>query len=82
MKKNVSGLLSYLLAFGILFLGLGVFYYAFELVSVPHVREYNEGWVIIIGLILAAGGTGWGLYKIRKARHRRVAPETVGPQAD
>ena len=81
MKKNVSGLLSYLLAFGLLFLGLGVVYYAFELVSVPHVREYNESWMIIIGLILAAGGVGLGVYKIRKARHRPAAPEAAEPQA-
>lgn len=79
MKKNVSGLLSYLIAFGLLLIGLGVVYYAFELVSVPHVREYNESWVIIIGLILAVGGVGLGVYKIRKARHRSATPEAAEP---
>lgn len=77
MKKNVSGLLFYLIAFGLILIGLGVVYYAFEMVSVPHVREYNESWVIIIGLILAAGGVGLGVYKIWKARHRPAAPETA-----
>lgn len=77
MKKNVSGLLFYLIAFGLIFIGLGVVYYAFELVSVPHVREYNESWVIIIGLILAAGGVGLGVYKIRKARGRKATPEAT-----
>ena len=77
MKKNVSGLLFYLIAFGLIFIGSGVVYYAFELVSVPHVREYNESWVIIIGLILAAGGVGLGVYKIWKARHRPEAPEAA-----
>ena len=81
MKKNVSGLLFYLIAFGLIFIGLGVVYYAFELVSVPHVREYNESWVIIIGLILAVGGVGLGVYKIRKARHRPVTPEAAETQA-
>ncbi|MEA3230354.1 MAG: hypothetical protein U9Q05_01180 [Thermodesulfobacteriota bacterium] len=77
MKKNVSGPLFYLLALGLLFIGSGVVYYAFELVSVPHVREYNEGWVIIIGLILAAAGVGGGVYKIRKAWHRPATPEAT-----
>ena len=81
MKKNVSGLLFYLIAFGLIFIGLGVVYYAFELVSVPHVREYNESWVIIIGFILAVGGFGRGVYKIRKARPRPAAPEAAEPQA-
>jgi uncharacterized membrane protein len=81
MKKNVSGPLFYLIAFGLICIGLGVVYYAFELVSVPHVREYNESWVIIIGLILAAGGVGMGVYKIWKARHRPEAPEAAEAQA-
>jgi len=80
MKKNVSGLLFYLIAFGLLLIGLGVVYYAFEMVSVPHVREYNEIWVIIIGFILAVGGVGLGVYKIWKARHRPAAPEAAEPQ--
>ncbi len=77
MKKNVSGPLFYLLALGLLFIGSGVVYYAFELVSVPHVREYNEGWVVTIGLILAAAGVGAGVYKIWKARHRPATPEAT-----
>ena len=81
MKKNISGLLLYLVAFGLLIIGLGVVYYAFELVSVPHAREYNESGWIIIGLILVVVGAGLGVYKIKKAKRQPVASQTAEPQA-
>ena len=81
MKKNASNLRYYLFSLGLLIIGLGIFYYTFELVSVTHVREYHEGWGVLIGLILAAAGVALGVYKIRKARRRPATSDTAAPPA-
>ncbi len=76
MKKRKLHLGYYFLSLGLLVIGLGWFFYAMELVSVPHVREYSDGWWALIGLIIAAVGLALGAYQIRKSRKARKRPAT------
>ena len=68
MQKKISGSVFYLIATGLLCIGLGIVGYAFELVSIPHVRQYSEGVYIIVGLVLTACGAGMGAYRYRSTR--------------
>ena len=80
MKNSRSNLVSYLVAVGLGVIGLAVVYYAFELVSVPHVREYNPGWMIIVGLMLAVGGAGLAIYTFRSGRqHKKMSASIETP---
>ncbi len=79
MKKKLSKLMLYVIAMGLLFIGLGVVYYAFELVSVPHVTEYSEGGFISVGLILAICGLVVGIFHFRKAKQQTDNPQTTSP---
>lgn len=76
MKKSQANLISYLAALGLGLIGVATLYYAFELVSVPSVKEYDAGGWAILGLILIAAGIGLGVFKIRNARLRPKVAQT------
>lgn len=57
------------LAAALLFVvGLGTAYYAFELVTIPHVREYHEMRYLLVGLAMAVAGMVLIFVKLRKRR--------------
>ncbi|RTZ96684.1 MAG: hypothetical protein DSY90_09770 [Deltaproteobacteria bacterium] len=68
MQKKLSGLVFYLIVAGLLCIGSGIVYYAFELVGIPDVRQYNESLYVIVGSVLAICGAGMGVYRYRSAR--------------
>lgn len=43
--------------------GILVIWYGFELLTVPHLREYNEWMYLLIGLVFVVGGIGYLAYK-------------------
>mgnify|MGYP001828242302 CR=1 FL=1 len=57
------------LAAALLFVvGLGTAYYAFELVSIPHVREYHEMRYLLVGITMTVAGMVLIFVKLRKRR--------------
>jgi len=81
MKKKVSKFLYYAIIIGLLSIGLGMVYYAFELVSIPHVNEYSEGGFVTVGLILVICGVVTGIFHVRKAKQHPNDPKTATSQA-
>ena len=61
--------LMFFVAAALLFVvGLGTAYYAFELVTIPHVREYHEMRYLLVGLAMAVAGMALIIVKLRKRR--------------
>jgi len=55
--KPLSGSFrQYGIALGIMIIGILLAWYGFELVSIPHIREYHEIIYIALGLVCMAGG--------------------------
>lgn len=77
MKKNQANLISYLVALGLSMVGVAVLYYAFELVSVPNVKEYDAGWWVILGLIIIAVSIGFGVFKFQSARKQAKSEQVT-----
>ena len=81
MKKKLPESAIYLIAAALVFTGLAIVYYAFELVSVPHIHEYSESSYIIVGCIAAILGAGLGAVRYRKTRQRPMASPAPGTPA-
>ena len=64
-KKRPIIFLAALLLFVV---GLSTAYYAFELVSIPHVREYHEMRYLLVGLAMAVAGIVLIIAQLRKRR--------------
>ena len=56
MNVQKANALLYPLAVLLMLVGIGIVYYGFELVSIPHLREYHETtWIFVGAITLVAG---------------------------
>jgi hypothetical protein len=54
--------------------GIGLIYYGFELVSIPHITEHHETTWILVGILMAIAGGLTVVYKVLN----RPKPKALG----
>ena len=71
-EKNKKRIIN-LIAGTALLVGVLLSFYAFEKVSIPHVRDSHEMRPLIAGVVLILGGAGTLLYRWRQAKEKTTA---------
>ena len=56
MNAQKVNTLLYPLAVVVMLVGIGFIYYGFELVSIPHIKEYHETTWILMGAVMLLAG--------------------------
>lgn len=74
LKTGSHKTIHYVIAVGIFLLGLILCWYGFELVSIPHLREYSESVYILAGLLIMGAGIAYG---VMRARRRVPAAKSI-----
>ncbi len=71
-EKNKSRLIT-LIAAAVFVVGILLSYYAFEKVSIPHVRDSHEIRPLLVGIVFMLAGIGVLIYRWRQAKKRPTA---------